>query len=789
MPNINVLTHPSVIEGAKLYGETSNGTPGYFDADYLLNRIKSLQSDLINISIPAVDKILATTANLVDVFVYNTYKDYDGGKWTEQANYQSWYIEQLNTATRGSKREFPKVALIVAETNKVTIYDATETDCPMWIVFEVSALTWATLAKLVNAQTVSAVSAINSKIAITGLLGLYVVDFTKDDGFGYRQTVSQGFGVFNGGIASRNTSLGYTTTVTGTWVAHDICNDVAMTTISRTENAYGLLDPVIAVATDGGVSVIDGPAGAGTVVDSALTTSAKQIAFSDSYLYWSHGTTASYLTRSASTITDILADGFTAIQYSNATPAINPTSQATNALSISGDSVSMGKAAQLTKLSENTATPANGMVAYITNSYNTGWLKGYVMRAMICEAEGTTETLTNLVTNGTFDSDTAWTKGTGWTISGGTANGVAGTGSYLSQTISAVIGKKYRITANATISAGALSITFGGVSTTDITTTSSVDQIITATSTGNLLIFKNATFAGSIDNVIVTEVIPDRSVKASSLTVNGSLTRSPVAAGAELQGISGFSTSNYLSQAYSADLDFGTGDFYAKFWIKENPNSVEETVFERAYWNGSSVSGAAIRVNVSSGGLLNCSITDDAFATSDSASSIDVIDDSTWKFGVIQKVGSKLQVFINSVQKSDITIVNATASLSNASATLRVGLRNQGNVALTNGTLALLRIGSGSLSAAQIAKMYREELALFQPGAKCTIQGASSAVTALSYNERYNKLLVGTSAGVTCFDNLAVDESFYTNTGSIKALASDNKINLAASTAEVKVKK
>ena len=51
-----------------------------------------------------------------------------------------------------------------------------------------------------------------------------------------------------------------------------------------------------------------------------------------------------------------------------------------------------------------------------------------------------------LVTNGTFDTDSDWTKETGWTISGGKAsyNGSAAT-SALYQNISAVSGTTYRV--------------------------------------------------------------------------------------------------------------------------------------------------------------------------------------------------------------------------------------------------------------------------------------------------------------------------------------------------------
>ena len=51
----------------------------------------------------------------VDVFVYDTSKDSDGGAWRKRTQGTSWYQETLNTATRGARREFPSVAVIVAE--------------------------------------------------------------------------------------------------------------------------------------------------------------------------------------------------------------------------------------------------------------------------------------------------------------------------------------------------------------------------------------------------------------------------------------------------------------------------------------------------------------------------------------------------------------------------------------------------------------------------------------------------------------------------------------------------
>jgi hypothetical protein len=54
-----------------------------------------------------------------------------------------------------------------------------------------------------------------------------------------------------------------------------------------------------------------------------------------------------------------------------------------------------------------------------------------------------------LVTNGTFDTDTDWTKGTGWTISGGVASfTTTGAGANLGQVITTEVGKVYEISCN-----------------------------------------------------------------------------------------------------------------------------------------------------------------------------------------------------------------------------------------------------------------------------------------------------------------------------------------------------
>jgi hypothetical protein len=83
-----------------------------------------------------IGAILASKAvTAVDVFVYDTILDSDGGAWRKRCQHTSWYNEALNTATRGARHEFPAVAVIVAEATKLTIYDGDYPALPMWMVF------------------------------------------------------------------------------------------------------------------------------------------------------------------------------------------------------------------------------------------------------------------------------------------------------------------------------------------------------------------------------------------------------------------------------------------------------------------------------------------------------------------------------------------------------------------------------------------------------------------------------------------------------------------------------
>ena len=108
--------------------------------------------------------------------------------------------------------------------------------------------------------------------------------------------------------------------------------------------------------------------------------------------------------------------------------------------------------------------------------------------------------------NGTFDSDTIWTKDTAWTISGGVANCAAHTGtSNLTQALKLLAGQSYTVayTIKRTSTKGTITPILGGKPGTAVSATGSV-KIVCGTTDSNIVFQANASFVGTIDDVTVT---------------------------------------------------------------------------------------------------------------------------------------------------------------------------------------------------------------------------------------------------------------------------------------------
>jgi hypothetical protein len=738
--------------------------------------IKNL--DLKNLS--QINSEIADTA--VDVFVYDTRKDSDGGAWRNRTQNTSWYNETLNTSTRGSRKDFPAVAVIVSESNRVVIYDGDDPDLPMWMTVEPNGIIdWATT----NTTRIN-ISALNGILTTVTNDGGHLFKFVED----YVEIMySSANYIINSSrtIAGRNNSTSYTTLSNAAVRVYKMVtyamNDVAMTVLPNApiDSATGLPVPTIAVATDRGTSVIKDD---GTVVDfndalgSTRPVSTVAIRGND-ILHWNinNGTIQQFFDALSAT-----ADSTNDVKYNYTSSGGHATCENISALLRSAgdtpyhlavrDSKSIAAGAQSgmsvfvdgsdRNFVANNHSIFDSRVAYITSNYNTGWMHGDIKGAFLSDTSSKIE----LITNGTFDSNT-----NGWTAYHSVASvdnnrlkiddtANAGGWSSVVQEVSTVIGKTYQFTFTYTSSsdnflaghyAGSYASAGAGTQPTSYTdygtTSGTYIRIITATTTTTSLVLSvNNAGVSFVDNVSFKLAEEDRSVNNNPLTVYGTVTKSAVATGAELVGYSGFSASNRLSSVHS-DINFGSsGSATICFmsWVKQSTTGEYSYIISVQDGTANPV---GIAVHTSTGNFY-------VYEGSEVKSSSTNIVDGNWHHCVGIISTNNVLGYVDGREVLNTTTSNPP-NLSGIDR-FNIGHFRSGTTNLYHqrGSLSLSRISKSIPSAEQIKKIYEDEKHLFNENAKATLYGSSDAVTALAYDDTTNLLHVGTSAGRSEFQGL-----------------------------------
>ena len=624
--------------------------------------------------------------NAVDVFVYDTSKDSDGGAWRKRTQSTSWYNETLGTATRGTRKEFPAVAVIVAKSNILTIYDGDDPDLPMWMVFEAQTPSWSTSAKFLSTSAIYSVSALNAKLVVGGEHGCPTVDFISESqinrgrpGLGSTPKIHKN----SGNISLRNNPIGqYTSSISGGVTVNRKTRDVAMTVLPNApiDPSTGLPIPTIAVATDSGLSIIKDD---GSVVDyvhqNALFDQTSFVEFlSDNRVAyaWDFDNTPRrvYITpiRSADTTTvstvSYPIDSVGTVGYGN--PADVKTvgsyhghligNDQSVVASMNRDMVAVGDGSDGLNLVDVQAAGVDifgSRIAFITKDYNTGWQHGNIKGAFLSDTDTTDKT------NGQTD--------------------------------------------------------------------------------------------------------PDRSVNNNPLTVYGTITKTPVATGADLVAYSGFSASNYL-RGYMNISDPLT-NFYLMGWFKHgNEDSTQQPVLvgdsntyisiTRETSSGDESWGFSIR-----GASAN---TINAFAPVGSVANV-------WNNIVLTSRGPNIELWVNGELIHTVSNIYSPFDWTNSNGVVPIQFgSNPGVITNENVTVSLVRFGESVPSPEQIKKIYEDEKVLFQENAKATLYGSSDAVTALAYDDTTNLLHVGTSGGRSTFSGLKRVEN--TTTAVATAISASN---------------
>mgnify|MGYP003631864870 FL=1 len=719
----------------------------------------------------------SNTDTAVDVFVYDTRKDSDGGAWRKRTQHTSWYNEALNTSTRGARKEFPSVAVIVADSTaaETYIYDGDDPDLPMWMVFDNSSYS------ILRSHGANMnLTMLNGKLMV-GLApndaGIGDIDFVSDRAF--RHTTSAGYtnkGTYKGSISERNSGKGFDG-IDANPIVNIFVNDVAMTVLPNApiDADTGLPVPTIAVATNGGVSVIKDD---GTVVDITYTnyTISEQVKFLPSggiiystdavsgqrWIHVDHSLPSSDLNKNQvgykGDLDDEMYHLVNTSTYLGEDMKLRIMDSASGFIVDNSGDVVLGASNAATGglgfISRNPSNPSEGLTCDITSSHNTGWMNGDIKLATLSDTDTTNVTGSELSNVSSFTD----LSGTGNSVSesSGTVTGThAGSGGlchYKGALFSTVAGNTYTVVLNHTsgstcsfrVKDGGNDATIGqksGLSTVGI-----VSITFTATSTSAYMdFFNNSQFIFNSLSIRSGEF--DRSYNNNGLQVFGTVTKTAVATGAELVGYSGFSTSNYLQQPYNADMDFTT-DMSISYWIKGG--AVSESLMDRGSltrytdysWHIYHDGGSDYRLTLHSDG-----------STEQQFEIADVVGTSTWQHVVWTLSAGIVKGYWNGIEKSSAAFSGTLTSQSSTQHSIKIG-RSPVTGTSHSGSLALVRVSGTAPTAEQIKKMYNDEKHLFQENAKATLYGTSEAVTALAYDDDTELLHVGTSAGRSEFQGL-----------------------------------
>ena len=731
-----------------------------------------------NLDLRNIAEINAETADTAtDVFVYDTSKDSDGGAWRQRTQYTSWYNETLNTPTRGSRREFPAVAVIVGASGRLTIYDGDDPNLPMWMVFNETASR-----SLIGYQSaeITSVKALNSSLVVGSQGELNEINFLRDNSFRIGSTASW---YTDNNIAQRNvnfssfTDTGKRTVSNGDYV-------VAMTVLPRApiDPDTGLQVPTIAVGTNSGVSVIKDD---GSIVDIDATSYdyTSSISFTEDnelIFSWDSNTRARFIHVYDIPSSDV-SHGGVGWQYgagkrfyTNYGPTSkdliiwNNTSTSWTTSDVLSDAI--GHSEGLTLLDENPTSPANGMVAFATTSYNTGYLHGDIKGAFLSDTDDTDLTGSNLMSGATFlgsDRITSYSYTAGsntLVINDDEANadgyvsltlgGLSPSTTYIitvtaDNYYSPTTGYNHHIgnTANGTIY---FDDNYVG------TTTEQSLSFTTATSGDPTLVLYSNYSGGNLTYTIDLR-ISDLNRAATSvkgwnagqteqtgfpplgLGVYGTIAKTPVSTGADLVAYGPFSGSNYLYQPYNSDLDLGTGDFSIMVWIKSTDSGY-------VFWRNDTTGGPLWDLYVENTGSIRIRVDGvQEYITTG-------VDTTKWTFVCFTRTAGTIELYVDG--KLGFSRSDNTSTLTNLNAPIYIGRRVGVGAELDAGYLALMRISATAPSAEQIKKIYNDERILFKENAKCTLYGSSDAVTALAYDDSTSLLHVGTSSGRSDFTGL-----------------------------------
>lgn len=742
---------------SKLIGTNPNQVPSNADLGSAAFVEAKQLLDKNNAKLDAVESIINETAT--NVFVYDTRTDADGGAWRKQTKHTSWYNEELNTETRGSRREFPQVAVIITYGTgfdiTCNIHDADDPNLPMWMVFKTipSSNMWFYNSPFSYSASTTVMTSIAMKegLMVGGQtpFGLKLVDFIRDVGefreLGYYRHIQDIISHRN--IHPNRTNQPLPQMPSGDMPADDV-QGVSMITLPNASKDYrdgAAVMPTIVVSTGGGIGIIreDGTVITGTSTSgSAYNYSNQNTITKDGYIWY---TADSFANVANGGLRDSYAIPITSLgknfQWDNGTDNIsNVEGYSVSTDDENGDiqygaanvhrlkiieDYAIGTDWSLGLVELNKENPSYSLTAEIGNTYNSGWMCSQSVMATLNSCRRTDRL--NIDLNGTFtgSSGSPGNYGTLYIneeslyrveLTGyGNVDGSWPNGSPIDGVYHRYQSEQFTLNIHDT-----------GASTTPIT------------STVDVIGFPYWTFhtwnTHTMTSYQIREHEASRGINQTACIITGTPVKRPVAEGAELMGYGNWSANTYIRRNA---VTLGS-DYSVMFWFK--PETNQGMIFHTAQ---------GTRVEFSSGEFR--------FTAYDGSQTLDVRDGTynlnDWHHAVCRKYGDHADIFING-KLVDTDFRRGFGTLDGDGSMMTIGNRSDAASEPFLGQLSLFRVATSIPNEKQIQYMYETERKMFMPNSKCTIYGTSHNVTALASDREEKKLHVGTNQGRSVFEGL-----------------------------------
>ena len=748
-------------------------------------------------NIAAINTRIDRAATQSGVYVYNTNEDSDGGQWRYRCKDKSWYNEPLGTETRGHRKEFPSIAIIVCVSADLYIYDGDDPNCSMWMKFEAgtgSAAANTTFLGAGGQGSIRGVAMKNGLLCVcyaTGGWGASRIDFLAEEQKWYWTSAGGKYGQPDGRIAMRNVQQAYATVHRHAALSSSHANiqDLDMTVLpdAPVGRLSGIQIPSIALTTTAGTTIIhDDEGNTNTAVSGK---DGQHIVFTEDHKILVNEF-VNYAPADEVHLLDVAVNGegtnladLRAYGMNDNGEDVVTSNKFTNGGWGNGLAAGNNYVFGVNYNDTNNPHPALGMIArskdglsdemvnFMEWDYCSGWQPGYC-KSSTCASlrlHESTDPYGNLISDAFYSGDSSdlssWTaRNAVVTVDSNRikVDDSANSGSWSSaqQAFTTEVNQEY--VASAKYTAGSPNQAFlfgfhnGGVQSAGTSPTWNGNmgtssgtfrfRFKAAGATTTLFLAMNDNGVGYFEEIYVKKAVQERSIKRTQNTTTGYTTGgwhtigtvpiSQVRDGADLDAYGPFSSSNYLISPANSDMNYGTGDFYITGWWRMSDWTPpgDNDFFTRS--DGTK----AIFVQHRTNNTLRIYTMDSSGATYTDSTAI-FSGDAYYHFFANRNSGG-IDLYINGVLDNASKTNNGVKDIgSNLDA--YIGRRDGGNFC-TNTKVSLIRTGSGNLSSKQINRIYNTEKALFGTGAKTGLAGTSRDGRTIDYDRTRDILHVST---------------------------------------------